>query len=347
MTTPQATTSRLLALLSLLQATRDWPGPLLADRLGVSERTVRRDVDRLRAMGYAIHSGRGSAGGYRLEAGAQLPPLLLDDEQVTAIAVALQGVPLLGTGADEAAARALTTIRRVLPAPLRRRVDAVRFTPVVGPGRQGGPGGELGPGRSGAPAAVAADLLATLSTAVRAREVLRIDYGVTGDGATDDDGVPARPRRVEPHHLVAAGGRWYLLAWDLTRGDWRTFRVDRLTPRSPTGPRFTPRAVPGGDVAAFVTARFAGAGAAGTTRSPCWGSAVLHLPAERVAPFADDGAVEDLGDGRCRVSAGSWSWVALAAHLARFDAPIGDVRPAELTEAFALLADRCTAAATA
>ncbi|MBO3095364.1 helix-turn-helix transcriptional regulator [Cellulomonas dongxiuzhuiae] len=318
--TSGTTTTRLLRLLSLLQTPRDWPGPALADRLGVSERTVRRDVDRLRTMGYRVHADRGSAGGYRLEAGAELPPLLLDDDQVTAIAVALQAVPLLGTDVDEAAQRALGTIRRVMPPRLRRRAQALQF--------------ETAAVASSAPVA-ATDVLVAVSAAVRAREVLRFDYA-GGTGLAASDGGP--PRRAEPHHLVAALGRWYVVAWDLDRADWRVFRVDRMAPRTPNGPRFTPRDLPGGDVRQLLSARFRGA----TTADgwPCRGTVVLDLPARDVLPFAGDGVVEDLGDGRCRLTAGSWSWVALAASLGRFDADVRVEDPDELREACARLAGR-------
>jgi len=321
MSSSGTTTSRLLQLLSLLQTPRDWPGPVLADRLGISPRTVRRDVDRLREMGYRIHADRGSVGGYRLEAGSELPPLLLDEDQVTAIAVALQAVPLLGTGADEAAERALGTIRRVMPPRLRRRVDALTF--------------ETAPSGRDRTAPVATDVLVAVSAAVRAREVLRFDY----PGADPADG-PRPARRAEPHHLVAALGRWYLVAWDLDRADWRVFRADRMTPRTPTGPRFTPREVPGGDVRQFLGARFT----AGTDTWPCRGSVVLDLPARDVVPFAGDGVVEDLADGRCRLVTGSWSWAALAAAVGRFDADVRVEGPAELREAFARLARRYDAA---
>lgn len=315
MSTSGTTTARLLRLLSLLQTPRDWPGPALAQRLDVSERTVRRDVDRLRSMGYRIHAERGAVGGYRLEAGAELPPLLLDEDQVTAIAVALQGAPLLGTAVDEAAERALGTIRRVMPPRLRRRADALRFetAPAAGPH-------------------VPTDVLAAVSAAVRAREVLRFDYASPG---TDDDGPP---RRTEPHHLVAARGRWYLVAWDLDRADWRVFRADRLTPRTPTGPRFTRRPLPAGDVRALLAARFTGATAG--PGWPCTGTVVLDLPARDVVPFAGDGVVEDLGDGRCRLTQGSWSWTALAAALGRFDTDLHVEQPEALRHACAALAGR-------
>jgi len=160
---------------------------------------------------------------------------------------------------------------------------------------------------------------------VRAREVVRFDYG---------DSL----RKVEPHHLVAREGRWYLIAWDLDRQDWRTFRVDRLSPRIPTGPRFVPRALPAASVEDFVTARFRGA--ARGTAWPCLGSVIVSLPARDVLAFAGDGTVEDLGPERCRLDSGAWSWIALAASLGRFDADIEVIGPPALADAFGLLAAR-------
>jgi predicted DNA-binding transcriptional regulator YafY len=319
------TSSRLLALLSLLQARRDWPAAHLADRLDVSDRTVRRDVDRLRELGYPITSTRGRDGGYRLDAGSTLPPLLFDDEQAVALAVALQTAAASGAGIEEAATRALQTVRQLLPARLRHRVDAVQVDAVrdaVG----------------GGPALVDATVLAAVSTAIRTREVLRFEY--RAPDAAAGDGPSARPaRRVEPHHLVTRGGRWYLVGWDLDREDWRTFRVDRLEPRTAGGRRFTPRELPGGDVAAFLTGRFRGAEAAGASWT-CCGEVVVHAPAGDVAPYAYDGVVEELGPGRCRLVLGAWSWVGLAATLARFDADVDVVGPPELAAAFARLSTR-------
>jgi biotin operon repressor len=346
MTTPAATTARLLRLLSLLQARRDWPGPLLAERLEVSARTVRRDIERLRDLGYAIDATRGTDGGYRLDAGAELPPLLLDDDQVTAVAVALQAAPLLGTDVDDAAERALATIRRVMPDRLRRRADDVRFVPLPDP--------------TSTPSTT--DALTLLTAAVHRHEVVRFDHDAPG---ADPHAPPGPPRRVEPHHVVATRGRWYLVAWDLDRDDWRLFRVDRLRLRAHPGARFTPRAVPGGDVRAFVAARFRGAapdatGAGGQDEAspartpaaahgaatwPCTGTAVLRAPARAVAPFVADGTVEDLGDGRCRVTLGAWSWVALAALLGRFDADVEAVAPRALADACTTLAARYATAA--
>ncbi|MDQ7803123.1 YafY family protein [Amycolatopsis sp. A133] len=303
------TSARLLALLSLLQTRRDWPGPLLAGRLEVSERTVRRDVDRLRELGYPITTTKGPDGGYRLGAGSELPPLLFDDDQAVALAVALRTAA--GGGLGEAAARALTTVRQVMPARLRHRVDALHVTAV-------------------SPAVPPVDpaVLATLSAAVQAREVLRFDHASSA----------GPPRRAEPHHLVTWGGRWYLVAWDLDRGDWRTFRVDRITPRIPAGPRFAPRELPGGDVAAFVASRFSGRDLSGDW--PCRGEVILGRPAHVVSEYARDGVVEELGPDRCRLVLGAWSWTGLAATIGRFDADIEVVGPEELKDAFALLARR-------
>ncbi|MCC8250037.1 helix-turn-helix transcriptional regulator [Saccharothrix luteola] len=315
------TSARLLSLLSLLQARRDWPGALLAERLRVSPRTVRRDVDRLRELGYPIVTAKGPDGGYRLGVGSQLPPLLFDDEQAVALSVALRIATTTGVGIEEAAARALNTVRQVMPARLRHRIDTLQVTAVE---------------RAAAPQ-VDSDVLMAISGAVHAREVLRFDYTTA---PTSD----APPRRVEPHHLVTRGGRWYLVAWDLDRDDWRTFRADRITPRTPTGPRFTPRDLPAENVAAFVAARFSGSDGSGGR--PCHGEVILDLPAADVSPFVHDGVVEALTPNRCRVTLGSWSWPALAATIGRFDADIEVVGPPELKDAFAHLARRYAKAAT-
>ncbi|WP_199589391.1 YafY family protein [Blastococcus sp. TF02A-26] len=320
-TSAPTTSSRLLRLLSLLQARRDWPGSLLADRLEVSDRTVRRDVDRLRELGYPIRAIKGPDGGYRLEAGSQLPPLLFDDEQAVAIAVALAAVATTGAGVDEAADRALTTLRQVMPARLRHRVDGIEMTAVP---------------RDSAEARVDPTVLLHIGSAVRAREELRFDHGAPGDDARP-------PRQVQPHHLVARGGRWYVVAWEPGREDWRVFRADRMVLRTPNGPRFAPREVPGGDVGRFVEGRFRGAVQA--DRWPCEGEVVLSRPAADVVPFAGDATVEPLGPGRCRVRMGSWSWAGLAAALARFDADVEVLGPPALREAFGDLAVRAARAA--
>ncbi len=334
------TSARLLALLSLLQSRRDWPGGVLADRLDISLRTVRRDVDRLRELGYPIAAIKGPDGGYRLRAGADLPPLLFDDEQAVALTVALQ-IAAGGTGGlAEPAARALTTIRQVLPTRLRNRVEALDVTAVERPTT-----------RPSTP--VTGDVLLTISTAVRRHEILRFDYGsdavgsnalgsnapgndTLGSGALGSGDRP--PRRAEPHHVVTWDGRWYLIAWDLDRDDWRTFRADRIVPRIPNGPRFTPRELPGGDVAGYVIAKFRGS-EAGAGR-PCRGTVLLDRPAAEVALYTRDGVVEEAGPGRCRLTLGSWSWTGLAAAVARYDADVEVVGPPELSRAFAHLAER-------
>ncbi len=321
------TSARLLTLLSLLQARRDWPGGALAERLEVSPRTVRRDVDRLRDLGYPVRATKGPDGGYRLDAGADLPPLLFDDEQAVAVAVALQTATANVAGIEEAALRALATVRQVMPARLRSRVDALQVTTVERTGWER--------------PRVDTEHLVAIGTAVRAREVLRFDY-VAGSADTSPSSAAewTPPRRVEPHHVVTWGGRWYLVAWDLERDDWRTFRVDRMTPRTPTGPRFTPRAVPGGDVAAFISDRFQ------RNEWPCSGEVVLDAPADDVARWVrNQGVVEALGPHRCRLVIGSWSWQSLAAWVGLFDADIEVVGPPELRAATARLAQRYAAAA--
>lgn len=325
------TSARLLSLLSLLQARRDWPGPLLAQRLEVSPRTVRRDVDRLRELGYPIQATKGPDGGYRLDAGTELPPLLFDDEQAVALAIALQIASTTGAGIAEAAARALNTVRQVMPARLRHRIDTLQVTAVERPAIRPDP-------------QVDSSVLMALSAAVHAREVLRFDYTSAPVAGREDERGEAPPRRVQPHHLVTWGGRWYLVAWDLDRDDWRTFRADRISPRTPRGPRFTPRQLPGGDVTAFVAGRFRGFD--GPDGWPCRGEVILALPASAVSPYSRGGVVEELGPDRCRLVLGSWSWPGLAATLGSFDADIEVVGPAELKHAFAELSRRYADAAT-
>ncbi len=314
--------SRALRLLSLLQVQRDWPGDLLAERLEVSPRTVRRDVDRLRGLGYRVDALRGPAGGYRLVGGAELPPLLFDDDQAVAVALALAVAPASGAEIAEAAARALGTVRQVMPSRLRHRVDAVQV--VAAPGA----------------IAVDPDVLVAVSDAARRREVLRFEHLGTGGGR--------RPRKVEPHAVVARAGRWYLLAWDGGSeggaGDWRVFRIDRMALQPPTRRSFTARPVPGGDPAAFVAARFKGS--AVEDAWPCTGTAVVHLPPARIAPFLEPGAVlEQRGPERTVVTAGSWSWNALAARFAGFDAPVEVEGPDELRRAVLEVGGRLLAAA--
>ncbi|MDX2292095.1 MULTISPECIES: helix-turn-helix transcriptional regulator [Streptomyces] len=225
------TPARLLNLLSLLQTPREWPGSELADRLSVSPRTIRRDIDRLRDLGYPVEATRGAVGGYRLVAGTAMPPLLLDDEEAVAIAVGLRaGAGHAIEGVDEASVRALAKLEQVLPARLRHRVSTLQNATI--------------PLTRGDGATVAPSTLTALAGAVTGRERLRFSYRA-GDGAETK-------RLVEPYRLVSTGRRWYLVAYDLGREDWRTFRVDRVTDPLATGARFTPRELPEGDEAAYL-----------------------------------------------------------------------------------------------
>ncbi|MBL7494883.1 WYL domain-containing protein [Frankia sp. CNm7] len=317
--------SRMLRLLSLLQTRRDWPGRVLAERLEISDRTLRRDVDHLRELGYRINAIKGPDGGYRLDAGSELPPLLFDDDQAVALAIALQVASVSGAAAGEAALRALTTVRQVMPPRLRQRIDGMTFTTL--------------PAADTAAVAVEPEVLITVSAAVRAQEVLRFDYVSVGRAP----GASPSRRRTEPRHIVFGGGRWYLVAWDLDASDWRVFRLDRVTPCVPTGPRFTPRTVPGGDVHDFVAGRLKGSDRGNTW--PCTGEVILELPMRDVTPFVHDGIVEELAPNRCRLVVGSWSWVALAVSIGRFDAAIIRVAPRELGDAFGVLSQRFAEAA--
>ena len=224
------TSTRLLQLLELLQSRPYWSGPELSDRLEVGPRTVRRDIDRLRRLGYPVDASPGVAGGYRLRAGAQLPPLLLDDEEAVAIAVGLRTAVHDGiAGIEETSVRALSKLEQLLPSRVRRRVQAIGAATV--PYRSSGP-------------VVDAEVLLTIATACRDHERLRFGYRAHDDARSE--------RQIEPQSLVHTGRRWYLVAWDLDRSDWRTFRVDRVEKPRPTGHRFAARTPPAPDLAEFV-----------------------------------------------------------------------------------------------
>lgn len=324
-TTPgSATSQRLLSLLSLLQTRRDWSAPVLASRLRISERTVRRDIDRLRELGYAIDASRGPEGGYRLEAGAELPPLLLDDEQAVAIAIALRLATGAHAGIEDAAERALRTVGRLMPDRLARRIADLQVQTAA---PSGAPGADVTP-----------EILLRIGAAIRSREQLRFDYA-SSSGAPSD----GPPRRIEPHHVLVSDGRWYLIGWSVERDDWRVYRVDRMRLRTHNGAVFVPQRLPGGDAAQFLAARFKGSDAG--NRWPCIGAVILHLPVHDVLPFVGDGTVEYLDADRCRVESGSWSWVSLAAQFGRFDVDLEVVGPGELRTAFRELADRYGTAA--
>jgi predicted DNA-binding transcriptional regulator YafY len=320
------TSARLLKLLSLLQARRDWSGVDLAARLQVSERTVRRDVGRLRDLGYPVRASRGTDGGYRLGAGAAMPPLLLDDDEAVAVAVGLRTAarsPVAGI--EETSVRALAKLENVLPPRLRHRVAAVAdYTVPIPPD-------------SPAPA-VDPMVLTTLASACRDHERLRFDYRSHEQTSTI--------RSVEPHRLVSWGRKWYLVAWDTERGDWRTFRVDRIQPRTPTGPRFTPRELPrDGDVAAYVARGVSSAGFRFHTR------VTVHAPADvvtaRINPAV--GVVEPIDDHSCVLVTGADRVETLAVYLGLLDLDFDVTEPPELVARLHTLADRyhraCRAAA--
>jgi predicted DNA-binding transcriptional regulator YafY len=307
------TSARLLRLLSLFQAHRDWTGAELAERLGVSTRTIRSDIDKLRSLGYPVHASPGVAGGYRLGAGAALPPLLLDDDEAVAVAVGLR-TAAGGTvsGIEETSVRALAKLEQVLPSRLRHRVDAMQAATVTVPG--------TGP-------TVDAAVLTAIAAAIRANERLRFDYASHRGSASRRD--------VEPHRLVSWGHRWYLVAWDNDRDDWRTFRVDRLSPRTPTGPRFTPRELPGGDASVYVQR---GAGAA-TWRY--FARVMLHAPADYVRermPVAV--SVEPAGPDRCIVEVGSDTPQMLTLYLGLLDVDFEVIDAPELAEHLDKMATR-------
>jgi predicted DNA-binding transcriptional regulator YafY len=267
------TSSRLLELLSLLQARADWPGGELAERLEVSGRTIRRDIERLRELGYPVESLSGPAGGYRLRAGAAMPPLLLDDDEAM--------------GIEETSLRALVKLEQVLPAHLRRRVRALGSATVAMP--------DAGP-------TVDPQALSVIAAACRDSELVRFAY-------RRRDGTESR-RQVEPHSLVNLGRRWYLLAWDPARDDWRTFRVDRLSRAASTGVRHTPRELPAKDAAEYVTRSIS------EMPNRYEARVTLHAPIEELrerVPARWGGELEPIDAGRCEYRTGDddLDWLAL------------------------------------
>ena len=314
------TSGRLLKLLSLLQTRRDWPGAELADRLDVSPRTIRRDVERLRELGYPVEASTGPFGGYRLHAGTAMPPLLLDDDEAVAIAVGLRTAAGASvTGIEETAIRALVKLEQVLPAHLRRRVNALQSVtstlPATGP-------------------LVDPEALTTIAGACRDRERLRFDYSAR-------DATQSR-RLVEPHSLVNLGRRWYLVAWDCDRDDWRTFRVDRIERPSLAAARFATRSLPGdADAAAYV--------AANLRQSPNRYNAriTIHEPADAVAgrlPWIRESLTpRDEATCEYRPSDDSLHWLAMRVGMIGVDFEVHE--PPELVDAVAALGERCRRAA--
>jgi predicted DNA-binding transcriptional regulator YafY len=313
------TSSRLLELLSLMQGRRDWPGSELADRLEVSGRTIRRDIDRLRELGYPVASLTGPAGGYRLRAGSAMPPLLLDDDESIAIAVGLRTAAGASVaGIEEAAVRALVKLEQVLPVHRRRRVGALgsaTYTlPVAGP-------------------TVDPQHLTVIAGACRDAECLRFAY-------RSRDGTHSR-REVEPDSLVNRGRRWYLVAWDRRRDDWRTFRIDRLAKPASTGVRFLPRRLPAKDAAAYVEQSIAGAPNRFEAR------VILHAPADEITSRvpAHWGAIVPIDGRTCEYRTGDDDLGWLAMRIAMLGVDFEVQEPPELVEQLRTLALRLQRAA--
>ncbi|MGP3957940.1 helix-turn-helix transcriptional regulator [Nonomuraea sp. 3N208] len=314
------TSARLLRLLSLLQSRADWTGAELAGRLEVGLRTVRRDIDRLRDLGYPVDATPGVAGGYRLGVGAALPPLLLDDEEAVAVAISLRTAATGNVaGLEEGSLRALAKLQQVLPSRLRHRVSAFQAATV--------------PLAGAAAPAVSADLLTALAAACRDQRRLRLRYqGRAGVSS----------REVEPHRLVHTPRRWYLLAWDVGKGEWRTFRVDRIqAPLGTPGARFTPRTPPQEDVAAYVSRAISSAPYRYQARI------LFHAPLESVAPQTSAGAgrLEAVDANTCLYVTGSNSLDELAIYIAvkGFDFEVLD--PPELVPVLREVSDRLRRAA--
>lgn len=315
-----STGSRTLQLLSLLQTHRYWPGNDLAERLGVSPRTLRRDVDRLRDLGYPVDATRGVAGGYQLAAGASLPPLVVDDEEAVALAVGLRTAAQSGiAGVEEASVRALAKVVQVMPPRLKRRVDALRVA-TLATAMRGGPVAD-------------ATTLTTVAQACRDEERLEFTYVARGGEETR--------RTVEPHRLVSVGRRWYLVAYDLTRFDWRSFRLDRLTEPRVTGARFRPRELPAEDAAEYVRASLSPAAA------PLVVDAVVNAPYDRVEEAIGRWATVSPADdatSRVRLTVESAEWALFG--LAAAGAPFIIEGPDAVRELAAVWADRFRDAAT-
>ena len=318
------TPARLLRLLSLLQTPREWPGPELAERLEVSERTVRNDVDRLRRLGYPVEATRGRVGGYRLAAGQAMPPLLLDDAEAVAVAVALRTATGGGVeGLEESSLQALTKLHQVLPKRLRRQVDVFQAAMVA----------RRRPAHPSAPS-VTADLLTTVAEAAHGREVLRFAYAAY-DGTASE-------RRVEPYRLVNLGRRWYLVAFDPERADWRTFRLDRMSEARSVGHRFKARDLPADDLGEWV---------AGKTRQVMLkvdGVVEFDAPADeverRMGPWVV-GTVEVLAPDRCRVGIGGRKVDEIAVWLGLLDVDFRVVDSPDLADAVRRVAGRYARAA--
>ena len=297
-------TVRVLRLLTILQARRSWSGADLASRLEVTHRTLRRDVDCLRSLGYPVQSTSGTAGGYSLEPGALLLPLMLDDDEAVAVAVALHiAAASTVAGMEDASQRAMAKLERVLPERLRRRSKSLRSALIRL--AEAGPTVELG-------------AVSTLAAACSGNRGVEFGYR--------DHGGAESKRSVEPHRIVHMDRRWYLVAWDTARQDWRTFRVDRIAPPIAATAHFTPRAAPDDDLARYITRAVSSAPYEHAVR------VVLHAPIERMRPriAPSEGLLEAVDAGSCRLTLGTNSFETTAVWLARLDADFEVEEPAEL-----------------
>ena len=316
-----STSSRLLRLLSLLQTPRDWTGSELAQRLEVSPRTVRNDIERLRDLGYPVHATRGSVGGYRLEAGASMPPLLLEDEEAVAVAIGLRTATSGAvTGIEETSLRALAKLEQVLPPRLRHQVGMLQ-------------GVTLQVQRRRPYATVDPETLTTMARLAREHFTLRFDYSDRRDTSSQ--------RRVEPYRIAHAGQRWYLVAWDLDREDWRTFRVDRMRPGMSPGPRFSPRPITDDEVEALISRGVPPEARRHQAR------VVVHMPADRlsqrVGPWI--GTITPIDETSCTLTTGAERLEELAVYLGLLDADFSVTEPPELVAQLRVLAARYAAAA--
>ena len=309
-----SSSTRLLRLLSLLQTRAHWMGPDLAERLEVHPRTLRRDIDRLRQLGYPVQASSGVAGGYAFRAGQALPPLLLDDEEALAVSIALRTATAGAVGGiEEPALRALVKLEQAMPARLRKRVDALRSAIL--------PLDRTGP-------VVEASVLATLAGACR--DQLRTEFSYE-----DAQGRSAQ-RSVEPQGVVHTGERWYLVAWDRVRNDWRTFRIDRIVGDPQVGAHFAPRASPdGGDLKGYVSRSISAPHQAEQAR------VVLHAPytvmSRRIPPSA--GVVTPLDQGqRCQLECAAND--SLVYWLMALDVEFEVLAPAALKERLRVAGER-------
>lgn len=312
------TSSRLLSLLALMQSRPAWPGSELAERLEVSTRTIRNDIDRLRELGYPVDATRGAAGYYQLGVGAKLPPLLLDDEEAVAVAVGLRtgaGV----SGMEESSGRALAKLEQVLPHRLRRQVNAIHTTLSKGPDNTGSnvPDPEVDPA-----------VVTTIAAAIRDEHYLRFDYAVP-------ESAPSLPILVEPYRLVSWQRYWYLVARD-DAGEWHTYRVDWMELRMATGRRYKPRPMPEDDYMDFVLRDVATTGWKVHARITVFASAEEVLSRIHAAV----GIVEPVDDETCVLITGAESLEVVAVYIGMLGLDFQVTAPQGLVEHLKVVGER-------